>query len=160
MLNLGRILFVKTSIYPLSDYFKGLEKIEAVRRIFGEETEEVLHNLKIQFTLLGGYMGVNPFNGHLMVNPKYLNNGDRLDIYLDLIHELVHVRQFMEGKELFNANFDYVERPTEVEAYRYAVEEAKKLGKTDERICKYLKTEWMSDEDLKLLAKALNIKCE
>lgn len=160
MLNLGRILSIKASTYPFTDYFKGLERAEAVKRIFGEETEEVLRNLKVQFTLLGGYMGVNPFNGHLMVNPKYLTEGDRLDIYLDLIHELVHVRQFMEGKELFDANYDYVERPTEVEAYRYAVEEARKLGKSDERICEYLKTEWMSNEDLKLLAKALDIKCE
>lgn len=159
-LNLDKILFIKGSTYPFTDYFKGLEKVEAVRRIFGEETEEVLRNLKVQFTSLGGYMGVNPFNGHLMVNPKYLTEGDRLDIYLDLIHELVHVRQFMEGKELFDASYDYVERPTEVEAYRYAVEEAKRLGKTDETICKYLKTEWMSDEDLRLLAKAQNIKCE
>ena len=65
----------------------------------------------------------------------------------------------MDGQDLFDSNFNYVERPTEIEAYRYAVEEAKRLGLRDERICKYLKTEWMSDEDLKKLARNLNIKC-
>ncbi len=105
-------------------------------------------------------MGVNPFNGHLMVNPRYLNRGERLDIHLDIIHELVHIRQFMDGMELFDTEYNYVERPTEIEAYRYAVKEAKKLGQSDERICQYLKTEWINDEDLKRLAKALSIKCK
>jgi len=88
-----------------------------------------------------------------------LKNGDILDIYLDVIHELVHLRQFMQGKELFERRYNYVDRPTEVEAYRTAVEEARKLGLSDKRICQYLKTEWMSDEDLKKLARTLNVKC-
>jgi len=37
--------------------------------------------------------------------------------------------------------------------------EARRLGLSDERICRYLKTEWMSDEDLKKLTKTLNVKC-
>jgi DNA-binding transcriptional regulator YhcF (GntR family) len=65
----------------------------------------------------------------------------------------------MEGKELFDSRYDYIDRPTEIEAYRHAVEEAKNLGLSDEKICKYLKTEWMSNEDLKRLAKTLNINC-
>ena len=88
-----------------------------------------------------------------------MNNGDKIDIYLDLVHELVHVRQFLEGKELFNNRYDYIDRPTEIEAYRYAVEEAKSLGLSNERICRYLKTEWMSNEELKRLAKTLSINC-
>jgi hypothetical protein len=145
--------------YAFADYFKGFDNVEAVRRIFGEKTEEVLRNLRVEFTWLGGYMGVNGENGHIMISSRYLNNGDKVDIYLDLIHELVHVRQVIEGKQLFDSHYDYVERPTEVEAYRYAVQEARNLGLSDERICQYLKTEWMSDEDLKRLAKNLNVKC-
>jgi hypothetical protein len=104
-------------------------------------------------------MGTSNTDGHIMVNARYLNAGDRVDIYLDLIHELVHVKQFMDGKELFDHRYSYVDRPTEIEAYRHAVEEARKIGLSDERICEYLKTEWMSDEDLRRLAKALNVKC-
>jgi len=158
-LRLRRIIRVGTSTRRFTEYFKGFEKVEAVRRIFGEETEEVLRNLKIEFMGFGGYMGVDDMNGHLMVNARYLSSGNRVDIYLDVIHELYHVKQFMEGKELFDSQYEYIERPTEIEAYRYTVQEARRLGLSDERICQYLKTEWMSDSDLKRLAKALNVAC-
>jgi hypothetical protein len=104
-------------------------------------------------------MGVNALNGHLMVNSKYLNRGDRIDVYLDIIHELVHVKQLKEGRELFDGRYSYTERPTEVEAYDYAVQEARRLGLKDERICRYLRTEWMSDAAFKRLAKTLDVKC-
>jgi len=146
------------STYPFTDYFKGFEKVNAVRRIFGERTEEVLRNLKVEFSGRRGYMGVSDVDGHLMISAHYLNNGDIIDIYLDVIHELVHVRQFMEGKELFDNRYDYVDRPTEIEAYRHAVEEARNLELSDERICEYLKTEWINDDELKQLAKTLNVK--
>ena len=140
------------------EYFKGFEKVPAVQGIFGEKTEEVLHNLKVEFIWFG-YMGVDDNDGHLMVNGRYLNNGDKEDIYLDVIHELCHVKQHMDGRELFDPNYDYVDRPTEIEAYAYAVKEARRLGWTDERICEYLKTEWMNDEDLKRLAEHVDVKC-
>jgi hypothetical protein len=147
------------SDYSFTDYFKGFERNEIVKHLFGDRTEEVIRGLKVHFSWVGGYMGVNPSNGHLMVNPDYLRNGDKVDIYLDVVHELVHVRQWMDGKSLFGGSYRYVERPTEVEAYRYTVEEARRLGLSDERICHYLKTEWMSDDDLQQLAKNLGVKC-
>ena len=159
MLRIERMLRFMASPHSFTDYFKGFEKVEVVKQLFGERTDEVLRNLKVEFTSIGGYMGVSNLDGHLTVNTRYLNNGDRVDIYLDVIHELVHVKQFMEGKELFDRHYGYSERPTEIEAYRLAVEEARRLGLSDERICQYLKTEWMSDDDLKRLAKALNVAC-
>jgi hypothetical protein len=146
-------------VHSFTDYFRGFESNDVVRRLFCDRAEAVLCGLKVQFSLVGGYMGVNPSNGHLMVNPSYLRNGDRVDIYLDVIHELVHVRQWMEGKSLFGGDYRYVERPTEVEAYRYTVEEARRIGLSDERICRYLKTEWISDDDLKQLAKTSGVEC-
>lgn len=159
-LPLNRIPLLGASTRSFADYFKDFDKVEAVRRIFGERTEEVLRNLKVDLTWFGGYMYVDSSNGHLVVSARYLNRGDKVDIYLDVIHELCHVRQLMEGKELFDSRYSYVERPTEVEAYRYTVQEAKRIGLSDERICQYLKTEWVSDGDLKLLAKAVNITCQ
>jgi hypothetical protein len=158
-LRLGRLLSPRTSTKSFTDYFKGFERVEAVRRIFGEKTEEVLRNLKVEFSWVGGYMGVSDVDGHLMVNPRYLNKGDKVDIYLDVIHELVHVRQFMDGKELFDSRYGYSNRPTEIEAYKHAVKEARRMGLSEERICEYLKTEWMSNSELKRLAKALDIAC-
>jgi hypothetical protein len=159
-LRLYRLPRITGTAHPFSDYFKGFDKVEAVRRIFGEKTERVLRDLQVEFTWAGGYMGVNNTNGHLMVSSRYLNEGDRIDIYLDVIHELVHVKQFMDGKELFDSHYSYTERPTEIEAYRCAVEEARRLGLSDARICKYLKTEWMSDKELERLTSTVNVSCK
>jgi hypothetical protein len=150
----------KIITYPFLNYFKGFEKVKAVQHLFGEQTEEVLKNLKVTFTGRRGYMGVSSEDGKIRISAYYLKNGDLRDIYLDIIHELVHVKQFREGKELRDRNFLYVDRPTEIEAYRYTVTEAKNLGMDDEEILTYLKTEWMSRENLIRLAKIVNINIE
>ena len=142
-----------------TDHFKGFEKVGAVQRIFGEKTSEVLSNLKVEFTWIGGYMWIDGTDGHLVINSRYLRNSDKVDIYLDLIHELVHIKQFMDGRELFDQRYEYVKRATEIEAYRYTVKEAKRIGLRDQEICEYLKTEWMTHKDLKRLAKTLELTC-
>ena len=151
----------KASTLPFTDYFKGFEQVEAVKHLFGKKTEEVLDNLRVEF--LGAawaYMAVSDLDGHLIISVDYLKNGDFTSLYLDIIHELTHVKQFMDGKELFDGGFSYVDRPTEIEAYRNSVEEAKRLGIDDKTILEYLKTEWMSEEDHSKLAQALNVKPE
>ncbi|MCW4009137.1 MAG: hypothetical protein NWF05_00760 [Candidatus Bathyarchaeota archaeon] len=155
-LHLSRLIWLSTSTRMFADYFKGFEKTEAVRGIFGDQTEEVLANLKVEFVWFG-YMGVDNTDGHLMVNERYLNSGDQTDIYLDVVHELCHVKQWMEGRDLFDPNYDYVDRPTEVEAYRYAVLEAKRLGLSNRQILEYLQTEWLSPEDLKKLVRNIDV---
>jgi len=147
-------------LYPFMEYFQGFEAVEAVKRLFGEETEAVLTKLKVEFNSGRGYMGVSSEDGHLRVSAYYLNTGDLRDIYLDIIHELVHVKQFRDGKELRDRNFSYVERPTEIEAFRHAVAEARRLGLNDHQILNYLRTERMSDEILYRLAKAVNVHVE
>jgi hypothetical protein len=142
-----------------SEYFKDFENVEAVKGIFGEKTHEVLSHLKVEISWIMGYMFVDGSDGHLVISKGYLNTGDKTDIYLDLIHELCHVKQFMEGRELFDPRYEYVERPTEIEAYRYCIQEARRIGLSEERICYYLKTEWMSEPDFKLLAKSVNVSC-
>jgi hypothetical protein len=130
--------------------------VHTVRNLFGKKTEEVLQNLKIEFGGRG-YMGVSNEDGHLYINADYLNTGDTADIYLDVIHVLVHVKQFMEGRKLFDPRSNYVTSPPEVEACRYSVQEAKRLGLSEERICEYLRTERMTDEDFQELTQILNI---
>jgi hypothetical protein len=156
-LPLNSMLGIGASNRAFTDYFKGFEKVAAVRGIFGERTAQILGNLKVDLTWFGGYMFVDSTNGHLVVSIGYLNSGDKVDIYLDLIHELCHVKQLMEGKELFDPRYSYVERPTEIEAYRYTIQEARRLGLSDRRICQYLKTEWINDRELKFLAKTVNV---
>ena len=139
------------------DYFKDFDKLPAVQEIFGDKATEVLSHLQVEISWFPGYMYVDGSDGHLVISKGYLNNGDKTDIYLDLIHELCHVKQFLDGRELFDPRFDYVERPTEIEAYRYAVQEARRLGLSEERICLYLRTEWMNEHDLKRLAESVNV---
>ena len=151
------ILGVGNQKVIFSDFFKDFQKVKAVRGIFGEKTDEVLNHLTVEISWVMGYMYVDSSDGHLVISKGYLNNGDKIDIYLDLIHELFHVKQFMEGKELFDPHYDYVDRPTEIEAYRYCIQEARRLGLTEERIRCYLWTEWMGEEDFKRLAKSVNV---
>lgn len=158
-LPLNKLASFGASTRTFANYFKGFEEVAAVRGFFGDKTDEVLRNLKVDITWFGGYMFVNSANGHLVISGRYLHDGDRVDIYLDLIHELCHIKQLMDGKELFDSQYDYVDRPTEIEAYHYTVREARRLGLSDERICQYLRTEWMSDGDLKRLARSVNVSC-
>ncbi len=141
------------------EYFKGFDEIEAVQGIFGKKTTEVLSRLNVEFTWVSGYMYVDGADGHLVISKSYINRGDKIDIYLDLIHELCHVKQFMDGRELFDPNFSYVDRPTEIEAYRYCVKEAKRVGLAEQRILVYLKTEWMSVNDLDRLIHNIGFEC-
>lgn len=141
------------------EYFVGFEKNSAVLGIFGEETEQILKNLKIDFIWFG-YMGVDDNDGHLLINKRYLSTGSKKDIYLDIIHELCHIKQHMKGRELFDPIYDYVDRPTEIEAYRYSIQEAKRIGLSSSEIRVYLKTEMMSDKALNRLIDNMGIKIE
>jgi hypothetical protein len=141
------------------DFFKGFERVPAVREIFGDQTEQVLRGLKVEF--FGsrfGYMGVSDEDGHLLVSSHYLKNGDSRGIYLDVVHELVHVRQYMEGKELFDESFEYADRPTELEAYRHCLKEGRRLGMSDHELYEYLKVTWLDEDEVKRLAKNLGVR--
>jgi hypothetical protein len=149
---------VNIVLHKFTDYFKGFESVEAVREIFGDQTEKILKELKVEFVSRRGYMGVDEQDGHLIISAYYLKSGSERDIYLDIIHELVHVKQCMQGKRLFDHRYDYVERPTEIEAYRHAVKEARRLGMTEKEIYTYLRTEWMNKKELGRLAKAVGVQ--
>lgn len=149
---------VKTRTHRFVDFFVGFDKVETVRRIFGYEAVNILNDLRVEFVSRIGYMGVNDMDGTIIISADYLTNGDLRDIYLDVIHELVHVKQFRDGCSLFDRRYKYTERATEIEAYRYAVEEARNIGMTDAEIFEYLKTEWMSKEDHKRLAETLKVE--
>ena len=154
---------VSVPIFRFVDYFKGFEDVEAVKQMFGDETEKVLQELKLEFFSFGSaraLLGVNEKNGHIFINADYLEHGDARDIYLDVIHELVHVKQLMDGKQLRGARFGYIENPTEIEAYHYTIEEAKRIGMSNKELYEYLKVDWITDEDAKKLAKTLGIEID
>ncbi len=148
----------EVKLYPFTDFFKGFEKVDAVKATFGSKTEEILKNLKVEFfSFKYGYMAVSDIDGHLIVSTHHLKNSSFRVLYLDVIHELVHVRQFMEGKQLFNSEYEYVDNPTEIEAYRHAVKEAKRLGMTEIEIVEYLKVEWIDEAALGRLVESVGL---
>ena len=144
------------------DYFRGFEAVPAVREIFGPETNDVLVNLRVEFLKArSDYIWVSDEDGHLIANANYLKHGETRAIYLDLIHELVHVKQFRDGREIslrIGKRFEYVDRPTELEAYRHTIKEARRLGMGDEDIADYLKVTWLDDDELRRLARHLGLK--
>ena len=157
-----RIFFIKKlnfgiSSFIFAEYFKGYEKLTVVKNIFGDKTNQILNNLTIDITWFAGYMFVDDHSGHLVISSRYLKTGNKIDIHLDIIHELIHVRQYLEGKNLFDNTYSYVDRPTEIEAYSYTIKEARRIGLCDERILEYLKTDWITSSDLKKLAEKLDI---
>jgi hypothetical protein len=103
---------VETVRYPFTQYFQGFDKVEAVKKLFGEKTAEVLQTLKAEFcSSKFGYMGVSDEDGHLLISAHHLRNADSLVLYLDLVHDLHHVKQFFDGRELFSQEYEYVDNP-------------------------------------------------
>jgi len=145
--------------YNFTDFFKGFDQVPIIKKTFGENAVEILSNLEVEFnSFRRGYMGVSDDDGHLVVNTHHLKNSDYKILYLDVVHELIHVKQFMDGKNLFDEDYEYVDRPTEIEAYQITVDEAKKIGMNDQEIFDYLQVDWIDNESHKRLAKTVGIK--
>ena len=150
---------VKIEYRPFTKYFKGFDKVEAVRKTFGAATARVLQGLKVEFfSSKWGYMGVSDEDGHLVVSAHYLRTGNPRDIYLDVVHELVHVKQFRDGRQLFPEDFEYSTAPTEIEAYKVCIAEGRRLGMTDKEVLEYLKVPWMDDKEWRRLARNIGLK--
>lgn len=146
------------SLFPFSDYFKGFDKVGAVRELFGPETSDVLSKLKVEFfSSPFGYMSVSEDDGHLLISTHHLKNSPTEVLYLDVVHELFHVRQFMDGEKLFRTEFEYMDSPVEVAAYKFTVKEARRIGMQTEEIIEYLKVEWVDEEQHARLVRTLGL---
>ena len=137
---------VKAGRHPFFDIFQGFERLPVLKGLF-RDPRRALERLQVIVDPRPGYMHVDDENGSVYVSARYLKDGDPRYLFLDIVHELVHVRQFQEGRELFDDRFSYYKRPTEVEAYETAVSEARSLGMTRGEIIEYLKVEWATDEE-------------
>ena len=161
-LNIDPKIRIKTDVTSGSpnfhDVFIGFGDLSAVKAIFGNNLVKVLGELVVEVFPKDGFMGVSDEDGHIFASQQYINSGEKWSIYLDVIHELVHVRQFKQGMNLFDPRFAYVDRPTEIEAYVVAVEEARRIGMTEEEIFNYLEVPWITREEHVRLAKSSGVK--
>jgi hypothetical protein len=149
---------VSSGSFSFDEIFVGFGLLNSVKSIFGKDLDKVLRNLVVEVFPKDGFMGVSDEDGHIFASQQYINGGEMWSVYLDIIHELVHVRQFREGKDLFDPRFAYVDRPTEIEAYAVAVEEARRIGLSEEEIFNYLEVPWISLEEHKRLARSTGVK--
>jgi hypothetical protein len=119
---------------------------------------EILSETEVTLTANGTrYMHVDDEDGSLVVGLDYLRDADERYLYLDTIHELIHVKQHLDGKELFDEEYSYADRPTEIEAYQCTVEEARRLGMTEEEIAQYLYVEWMTEKEFARMLETLGV---
>ncbi len=150
---------VPIELYPLTEFFQGLEGVKALRDLFGDETESVLNSTKVEFySSRWGYMGVNDADGHILISAHHMGHSPQRTLYLDILHELFHLRQLKDGKKLFLDEFDYFDSPIEIEAYRFTVKEAKRIGMTDKEIVDYLEVPWADKKQLARFVKKLKLK--
>lgn len=151
---------LETGTFKFKEIFHGFEFLDSVRETFGSETNKVLNDLKVELFPRKGYMGVSDEDGHIFASKYYLNEGEFWSVYLDTVHELVHVRQFREGKNLFDDAYSYADRPTEVEAYRATVKEARRIGLNEQEIFDYLEVPWITKPEHLRLATACDVATE
>ena len=106
--------------YKLSEIFTGLESSSALHKVFGSRSQmaKILRHLKLRVEHNDSGLWLDRDTGTICIGSKHLTTAKSDFLYLDVIHVLVHVRQFLEGKELYDQAFEYVDRPTELEAYR------------------------------------------
>jgi hypothetical protein len=147
-----------TRLYPFERFFRGFQNVPTVRELFGKGAETVLRRLKVEFfSSRFGYMGTSDVDGHLIISSRYLATGEFRTVYLDVVHELCHVRQFREGRKLFRPELSYVDTPTEIEAYEFTVKEGRRIGMSDAELVDYLKIEWIDDKEHRRLARRLGL---
>ena len=134
--------------HPFTDYFKGFEKVPAVRKLFGESTEEVLSALRVEF-IDSPFPGIYPDegDGHLVVASDYFRKAPLRSVYLDAFLALNMLGALREGgrggegdapsssssqADLFTSN------PGVLRAYSEMVAEARALGSPDAEVMSHL----------------------
>lgn len=144
---------VNPGTYAIEDVFVGLKQAEILQEVFGTKTEidDVFLNTKLVVDTHDHYMHVKNEDATIVVAQQHLKGSDETTLYLDIVHELVHVKQQRKGLDLYDKSYSYVDRPTEIEAYIIAVREAKRLGMKYDKIIDYLQVDWVNPDEHKRL---------
>ncbi|MGI0132324.1 MAG: ImmA/IrrE family metallo-endopeptidase [Thermoplasmata archaeon] len=162
--------------YPLLTVFRGLDRVPAFRKYpcGAAARQKLARETRVELLRRPGeWMYVAPRevppdapkewrpvtsqDECVVIGHAHLTKSPSMVLYLDILHELYHVLQRQDGRELWDDRFEYVDRPTEVEAYAFAVEEARRLGASDAFLREYLKVEWVNSTDHLRLLKRLGV---
>ncbi len=162
--------------YPILRPFPGLDRLATARRLVPEraararlfaetEVELVAQDLWMYVspreTPKGSRRGwapvISPTTDCIVIGEGHLRTSAPLMLFMDIYHELCHVLQRRDGADLWPPGLSYVERWTEVEAYRFVVNEARALGVPDVYLREYLRVEWISDAEHRTLLRELGV---
>lgn len=150
---------IKSGIYSLDEIFNGLKNSSVLMDVFKTQNEldDVFSKTSVIVEEKDHYMFVKNEDATIVIGFNHLKKSDTKILYLDIVHELVHVKQQRAGLDLYDEDYSYVDRPTEIEAYEVAVKEAKRLGMNDEEIMDYLFVEWITPQEHKRLASHMGL---
>jgi len=118
-----------------------VEPAEPARRALAESA-------RVRIEPMRGYCFVDVTTPAIVLAQGYYRTGSDLDLYLDLVHELTHLRQHAAGANVWDDSHAYPDRPTEIEAYAIAVAEGRRLGMRDDEVRRHLANPWMSHADV------------
>ena len=141
---------LERGMHPYRLLLPRFEESPAARRIESEATPlgPLLDSARVKIKPGEGYLYVDVKIPAIVLSEDYYRVANPVDLYLDLVHELTHLRQLAEGKNLWEHSIPYVDRPTEIEGYAVAVEEGIRLGMDEDEVIRHLSNPWMSDPEV------------
>ena len=145
--------------YRLEEVFPDIRSYGILYTIFAgtEEIDQVIAHTRV-FIVDNSYeMFVDNEDGSITIGLAHLRTSPDNILYLDIIHELCHVQQCRQGRNLYDRSKAYVDRDTEIEAYLLTVREARRIGLNDEAIADYLRVSWLTPQEHQRLARRLNV---
>jgi hypothetical protein len=145
--------------YRLKDVFADIRTYSILPFIFTdvEEIDGVIAQTKVFVVDKPYEMFVDNDNGSITIGLTHLRRSSAEFLYLDIIHELCHVKQHLQGRNLYDRSKSYVDRETEIEAYQVTVREARRIGLNDQTLSNYLRVAWITPEEHKRLARRLDV---
>ena len=146
---------LSSGLQPYRKFLPRLEESPVARRIESAAIplSPLLDGARVLIEAGEGYCFVDIKKPAIILFESYYREGNPLDLYLDLAHELTHLRQLAEGKDLWDHSLHYVDRPTEIEGYAVAVAEGLRLGMTEAQVMKHLSNPWLSPAEVARLRK-------
>jgi hypothetical protein len=104
-----------------------------------------------------GWKPVTSASDCIVVGRRHLTKSPAITVYLDILHELFHVFQRRAGRELWDVSMGYADSPIEIEAYEFAVREARRLGASNRYLREYLEVDWIDRKEHTRLVRNLGI---
>lgn len=163
--------------YPFLEVFRGLERSPAfgqypggsfsALKVAAETWAHVVDDFGWMYVApretpeevrAAGFEMVTSEEDEIVVSLKHLTRSPEMYVYLDALHEFLHILQRRSGRDLWpGPKVPYVDRSTEREAYAFSVAEARRLGVPDDYLREYVEVEWVSDRDNLRLLRALGL---